>query len=466
MLSDSSGTSVATPEDIMTSQGLVSFIDASPTPFHAVAESRRRLEAEGFSFMPETASWHVEPGGRYYTVRNDSSLIAFVVGKYSGELSFRIACAHVDSPALRIKQVKELTGPGSYVRLNVEEYGSLIERSWLDRPLSVAGRALVREDGRIRSRLVMLDREALIIPSVAIHLNRAVNDGVALNRQVDLCPLLAAGGGGRLADETPKGEASLDSLVAHKLGVDVEQLLACDLIVCNRQQPVVWGAGGEFISAPRLDDLQCAYALLEGFLAASDKCATLDGGVSVLCLLDHEEVGSRTMKGAQSTFVSDVLQRIAYRADPTPEGLQCALRRSFMVSSDNAHATHPNHPELSDEGNRVWLNGGIVIKENAQQRYATDALSRAFFSEICRRANVPVQHYANRSDITCGSTIGNMLASELGVLTVDVGAPQLAMHSAFETAGMLDTDYLTRAFAAYFAVTHTLEPDGSILFFA
>lgn len=435
-------------------QGLARFIDASPTAFHAVTEARCRLDAAGFSFVPETDAWQLEPGGNYYTIRNDSSLVAFRLGAHMGPPAFRIAAAHVDSPALRIKQVADLHGPGSYVRVNVEEYGSLIERSWLDRPLSVAGRALVMEDGRIRSRLVTLDRESLIIPSVAIHLNRKVNEGVELNQQVDLIPLLTASG----ADGAAESAASIDALVVRSLGIAPDQLLARDLIVCNRQRPVVWGEKGEFISAPRLDDQQCAYAALEALLAS--RC---DTAVSVLYLADHEEVGSRSMKGAQSSFLLDVLRRIAgTRGDADPVTLQRALRQSFVVSCDNAHATHPNHPELSDEGNRVWLNGGVVIKENAQQRYATDALSRAVFEEVCRRADVPTQYYANRSDIPCGSTIGNMIASELGVPTVDVGAPQLSMHSVFETAGTRDIEYMVRALAAFYDTSLDFGADGSI----
>ena len=434
-------------------QGLAHFIDASPTAFHAVTEARRRLDAAGFSFVSEADAWQLEPAGKYYTVRNDSSLIAFRLGAHGELPAFRIAAAHVDSPALRIKQVADIHGPGPYVRVNVEEYGSLIERSWLDRPLSVAGRALVLQDGRIRSRLVTLDRESLIIPSVAIHLNRKVNEGVELNRQQDLIPLLSAGGA-----DAAEPAGGIDALVARSLGIEPDQLLARDLIVCNRQQPVVWGEQDEFISAPRLDDQQCAYAALEAFVAA--RC---DAPASVLYLTDHEEVGSRSMKGAQSSFLRDVLQRIACATgDADPVALQRALRRSFVVSCDNAHATHPNHPELSDEGNRVWINGGVVIKENAQQRYATDALSRAVFEEVCHRADVPTQHYANRSDIPCGSTIGNMVASELGVPTVDVGAPQLAMHSAFETAGTRDTEYLARALEAFYETSLDFGADGSI----
>ncbi len=444
MLSDSSGASAIAPEDILTSRNLAAFIDASPTPFHAVVELCRRLDEAGFTRLEEAEAWDLAKGRGYYVTRDGSSLIAFRIPSDAASLAFRIVATHVDSPALRIKPVADLPGPGTYLRLNVEGYGSRIERSWLDRPLALAGRIFAERDGRIEGRLVVLD-DVVNIPSVAIHLNRKVNEEGALNVRADLCPLMSAG---------RVGQGGLDGLLARELDLAPQALLAYDLIVCNRQHGLVWGAENEFVSAPRLDNLQGTYAALEGFVGAGEGRA-----VPMLCCMDNEEVGSRTRKGALSSFMVGTIERVAHALGEDDEGFRRAIARSFAVSSDNAHAVHPNHPELTDEGNRVWLNGGVVIKENAQQRYATDALSRAVFEEICRRAHVPTQHYANRSDIPCGSTIGNMLASSLGVPTVDIGAAQLAMHSAFETAGVCDTGHLMRAIAAFYETALLGEPN-------
>lgn len=519
-------------DDAALAHGFARFVNECPTPFHAVSWMSERLDAVGFEHLREVDSWQLEAGHAYYVVRNESSLIAFRMGTTESLPRFNIAAAHVDSPALRIKPVAELAGPGEYVRLNVEVYGSINERTWLDRPLSVAGRVLVRANGRIESRLFAPRRDVVIIPSVAIHLNRKINEEGALNRQIDLCPLFgaapdtdaksanvaaqavvtASAAVGAPENEAPVGVATpddrcmraaslgmtktdnvraaqgltgvpaqataprvrsnggtntspFDAFVAHELGVAPEQIVASDLIVCNRQSAFVWGESGEFVSGPRLDDLLCAYAGFEAMLAVNNVACDVaceERTTPVLICVNNEEVGSTTMQGANSSFVRDVLERIVGACDVRQDAMRRAMAQSFVASCDNAQAVHPNHPELLDQGNRCWLNGGPVIKESAQQRYATDAVSRAVFEEVCSRAGVPTQVFATRSDIPCGSTIGNMLASSLGVRTVDVGAAQLAMHSSYETAGAHDVAHMARALASLFVSDILLGDDGSV----
>lgn len=439
------------------SEELLDFISDSPSMFHTIHTVRRYLDEEGFTYLPESRSWNIRQGGAYYTVRNNSSLIAFKVGSNLGDggmaapdedsaerfdrtvpggFHFQIAAAHADSPTYKVKAAPELTGPGAYVRLNVESYGGVIDSTWLDRPLSVAGRVMVRSGNRIESRLLSIDRDILLIPNVAIHMNHNVNKGMAYNRQVDLCPLFSAG-------ELDAG--SFDELVAEELSVKPDDILGRDLFLVNRQQPCLWGAADEFVSAPKLDDLQGAFSCLKGFLASEN-----DATVNVFACFDNEEVGSGTKQGALSTFLADTLMRTTAALGGSREDYCRALAKSFLVSCDNAHAVHPNHPEKTDDENRVWLNRGPVIKEAANQKYTTDAFSRAVFAEICRRADVPFQLFANRSDSAGGSTLGNLSNTQVSVHAVDVGMPQLAIHSAFETAGADDTAFAIRALTAFY----------------
>ncbi len=435
-----------------TTRGLLDFIRRCASPYHTVATIRERLEDKGFECLSEQGAWNIRLGGRYYVVRNGSSVIAFVVGShvYGDALRFKVTASHSDSPTYKVKANGELRGPGPYLRLNVEGYGGMIDRTWLDRPLGVAGRVMVREGNTIRPRLFDADEDLLLIPSVAIHLNRDVNEQGALNRQVDMCPLFACD-----AD----GSQSFDAVVADRLGVAASDVLAHDLVLVNRQEPCTWGARREFVSAPRLDDLQCAYSLLEAFLGARDERSVL-----VFACFNNEEVGSGTMQGALSTFMPDVLRRVAGALSVASDAYRRAVARSFMVSCDNAHAVHPNHPELHDEGNRAWINGGVVIKESAKQRYCTDAVGRALFAELCARANVPTQTFANRSDMVGGSTLGNLAQRKVSMLALDLGLPQLAMHSAYETAGVLDTAYMVRAMRSFYDTDWSFGPDGSIAF--
>ena len=431
------------------SRSLVDFIHESPTSFHAVHAISSRLAEAGFRRLGECERWDLRRGGRYYVVRNDSSVVGFRIGREVRDPSFTIALAHTDSPTLRLKPSFELEGPCGYVRVDVEPYGGLIDRTWLDRPLTVGGRVFVREGSRIERRLVCPDADLLIIPSLAIHMKRDVNTDGAIDRTHDIYPVFSAGG---------LRPGALARVLAHEAGAEPDQVLSADLMLVNRQRGVVWGAAEEFVSAPRIDDLQCAFGALTAFLGHDDN----PSAVTVLACLDNEEVGSSTMQGALSTFVSETLERVDSALDPSREAHHTALARSFVVSADNAQAVHPNHPELSDELNRPRLNGGVVVKVAARQTYATDAFSRAVFAAVCADAGVPVQTYANRSDMPGGSTMGNLLLRGAGIHTVDVGLAQLAMHSSFETAGALDTGHFARAMRALFEARIRYLPDGAI----
>ena len=418
-------------------EGLLRFVEDSPSMFHTVAAIRSRLDAAGFAYLPEAKAWDCKPGGRYYTVRNNSSIIAFKVGaEVADGYHFQVAASHSDSPTFKVKAHAELDGPAGYKRMNVEAYGGMIDYTWFDRPLSVAGRVMVETENRIESILLSLDRDIALIPSVAIHMDHGVNSGFAPNRRVDLCPVVSTG---KLSGET------FDTFLADELGVHPDQIMGRDLYLVNRQKPVIWGAADEFISGPRLDDLMCAYTSLEAFVRSSNETC-----VSVYCCFDNEEVGSNTKQGAMSTFLPDVLKRLNASLGMGEEAYYRALATSLLVSCDNAHAVHPNHPEKSDEGNRALLNKGIVVKEAANQKYCTDAFSRAAFCAVCKNAGVPYQRFANRSDMAGGSTLGNLSNIQASMHGVDVGCPQLAMHSAYETAGSRDVMHAIRALLAFY----------------
>ena len=423
-------------EERQAAEGLLSFVRQSPSMFHAVKAIRNRLDAAGFTYLPETAPWECAAGGSYYTVRNNSSIIAFKVGaELPDAYHFQITASHTDSPAFKVKSNPDIAGPASYQRLNVEAYGGMIDYTWFDKPLSLAGRVMVETENRIDSVLVSTQNIALI-PSLAIHMDHGVNSGFAPNRRTDLVPLISTG---KLKSET------INTFLADEVGAYPDQIMGFDLYLANSQEPCLWGAAEEFVSAPRLDDLMCAYTSLEAFLrSANESC------VSVLCCFDNEEVGSNTKQGAMSTFLPDTLKRLNVALGHDAEMYRRALAASFLVSCDNAHAVHPNHPEKSDEGNCAYLNQGIVVKEAANQKYCTDALSRAVFSAVCKNAGVPFQRFANRSDMAGGSTLGNLSNIQASMHGVDVGCPQLAMHSAFETAGSRDVMLAIRALLAFY----------------
>ena len=420
-------------------RSLFAFIKNSPTAWHACACAAAALEGAGFEELEERAAWRLRPGGRYFVRRNGSALLAFSLPEDFG--GFLMWAAHTDSPCFLVKG--EAPAAGMYTRLSVEKYGGMLCASWMDRPLSLAGRVTVREGEGLRTRLIDLDRDLLLIPSVAIHMDRTVNDGKKLDVNVDMLPLL----GSELA------ERRLARLTAEAAAVSEEDVVSSELLVYSRTPGTIWGADGEYISAPRLDDLQCVFAGLQGLLTA--KPGT---NAPLLCLFDNEEVGSGTRQGADSDFLASVLERIC---GSLGRDLRQTLAASFMVSADNAHAVHPNHPEYADRGDRPRMNGGVVIKRNANRKYATDAISAAVFEELCARAGIPVQRYSNRPDLPGGSTLGNISGSHVSVPTVDIGHTQLAMHSAYETAGAADTETMIRAARAYFESAYS-EKDGKI----
>lgn len=420
---------------------LSSFIASSPSKFHVVANIARKLLNDGYTELKESADWDIERGGKYFLTRNGSSIVAFKVG--SDPKGFNVMASHADSPTFKLKPNAELETLGKYIRLNTERYGGMIMSTWLDRPLSVAGRVTLQQGGRIRTALVNLDEDTLLIPSVAIHMNRNANEGMSYNPQVDTIPLMGS--------EAAKGK--LMSSIAANLGVKESEILSSDMFLYNRTPASVWGNDGEFVSSPKLDDLQCAYATLQGFLAG-DNPET----VSVYCVFDNEEVGSGTKQGADSDLLRLTTERICLKLQLCKWKM---LANSFMVSADNAHAVHPNHPEYADPTNRPFMNGGIVIKHNGNERYATDAVSETIFRRICQAIGVPTQTYANRSDLPGGSTLGNISTAQVSMPTVDIGLAQLAMHSSYETAGAMDTLYLERASAEFYRTAIINHGDGN-----
>ena len=408
-------------------QALFSYIAACPTAFQAAAHTAALLEAEGYRLLRETEEWTLEPGGRYYVMRNGSSLIAFRLPK-GRPVGFMMTAAHGDSPTFKIKENAELTGENE-TRLSVEGYGGMLCASWMDRPLSVAGRAMVRTEDGVAMRLIDLHDDLALIPNVAIHMNRDANNGAKYNFAVDMQPLYGEKGGFRRR-------------IAEAAGVAEEDLLTHDLFLYNPQPGVEWGG---YISAPRLDDLQCAFAALQGFLTAGESQSA-----AVYCLFDNEEVGSQTKQGAASTFLRETLERIC---DALGLTLRTMAAGSFLLSCDNAHAVHPNHPEYADKNHAVRMNGGVVIKYNASQRYTTDAVSAALFQTVCEAAGVPFQRYANRPDMAGGSTLGSIANTQVSLNMADIGLAQLAMHSAFETAGAEDTAHMVQALKTFFGMT-------------
>ena len=427
---------------------LLDFIEKSPTAFHAVENICSELEASGRTRLTEGEKWALEPGRGYFVTRNMSSVIAFDVPEGEAD-SFRMIAAHSDSPTFKIKENAELSVRGKYTQLNVEKYGGMLFSPWFDRPLSVAGRVVVRTEKGVEARLINVDRDLLVIPNVAIHMNREINDGFKYNAQTDMMPLFG--------DDTAKD--GFKKLIAETAGVPEEDLLGTDLFLYPRIKPAVVGNSGEYIMSPRLDDLECAWSGLRAFIDAEKP----DRGINMLCVFDNEEVGSGTKQGADSTFLYDVMQRICISLGLDPEASYRAAAASFMLSADNAHAVHPNHPEKTDAENCVFMNEGIVIKFNANQRYTTDGVSAAFFHKLLKDADVPFQHFANRSDAAGGGTLGNISGSHVSINTLDIGLAQLAMHSVCETAGAKDVEYMVRGMAAFYASRVSIGRDGEFI---
>lgn len=417
------------------SKGMLEFIKKSPSVFHAIEAIKNELEKEGFEELSESKKWNLERGKKYYVTRNYSSIIAFKIGENVEDYSFNIVASHSDSPSFKIKDNYKIESNNKYIQLNTEKYGGMIYSTWFDRPLSVSGRIVIKNEDNIETRLVNIDRDLVIIPNIAIHMNKDVNSSMKYNEQVDLLPLYGS----------MKDIDSFMDVVSEYAGVDKESILSSDLFLYNRMEPSIWGGSEEFISSSKLDNLQCAYATLKGFINGNNTKS-----INVYCCFDNEEVGSETKQGASSTFLEDVLKRINNNLGKTNEDYLCALASSFMISADNAHAVHPNHPEKSDPINRVYMNEGIVIKHNANQKYTTDAVSSAVFQSLCQASNVPYQHYTNRSDMAGGSTLGNIASLNVSVNTVDIGLAQLAMHSSYETSGIMDTYFMVKVIEEFF----------------
>ena len=426
----------------MYTKQLLNYIENSPTAYQAVDSAAKMLEEQGFVRLGAQDAWTLAPGQGYYTVQNGTSIIAFRMpaGKID---SVMLAASHSDSPTFKLKAVCE-ADTGDYVKLNTERYGGMIMSTWLDKPLSLAGRLVVKSEDGIKTVSVKMDRDLVLIPNVAIHQNRKHNDGFAYNAQTDMMPLYGM--------SSAKG--SLMVTVAEAAGVNAEDVIGSDLYLYNRTPATVWGAEHAFFSAPRIDNLMCAYGTLQGLLQSERAENTLQ----VWACFDNEETGSRTKQGAGALWMRDTLERVC---ETNSTDLRRVLPASMMLSADNAHAKHPNHPELSDAQNAPRMGGGVVIKANASQSYATDGISCAIFSEICKKAGVPTQPFANRSDSPGGSTLGSIADTLLPMNTVDIGMAQLAMHSSYETAACVDNEHIVNASRAFFETVIKLDADGN-----
>lgn len=406
---------------------ILSFLDRSVSVYHAVKNVREQLTLAGYTELLECDAWTLAPGGKYFVERGGSAIIAFVYDPSAR--GFLMAATHADSPSFRVKG--ESTVRGAYTRLSVERYGGPVLHTWLDRPLSLAGRVMVKEGDALVSRLVHIDRDLCVIPTLAPHLNR--QESFAPNVAVDLQPLLAVG-----------TEGGLSALLAQTLGVEESAIVSHDLTLYNRDAARACGLNGELLVAPRIDDLGSTYAALMGLLASDPK-----GMIPLLAVFNNEEVGSATNEGAASTFLRDVLERVG------GERLKAMLATSFLVSADNGHALHPNHPQFSDADNAPTLGSGVMIKVNSNRSYATDGFSEGVFRTLCERAGVPTATYYNRADLRGGSTLGSISDTVVAVPTIDIGLPQLAMHSSNECAALSDVDAMIHAFVAFFSCAYS-----------
>lgn len=421
---------------------LLEFIEKSPCSYFAVENVRQELVQEGFREWKETESGEIDGDAAHFMIRNGSSLVAFRLPEecrkeksLNGIRGFHIIASHCDSPSFKIKENPEITVEDQYVKLNTEKYGGMILSTWLDRPLSAAGRIALRGEGGIEEKLVNIGEDLMVIPNLAIHMNREMNQGIAYNAQVDMLPLYSG--------SPQSGGLLVKAAAAAK--VDVKDIAGHDLFLYVREKGRIIGENGEFILSPRLDDLQCVYASKEAFF-----CGRPKDYINVLAVFDNEEVGSSTRQGADSTFLQDALSMIVGAFHGDGEELRRLVAGSFLISADNAHGVHPNHPGKADPTNRPYLNGGLVIKYHGSQRYTTDGISAAYIKYWCAQALVPYQTYTNRSDIVGGSTIGNISMAHVSLASADVGLPQLAMHSAVETAGVRDTEYALRTFKVFY----------------
>lgn len=418
-------------------QDLFDFIESSPTACHTVQTAAAMLKAAGFTELRETEPWELQPGGRYFTTRSMSSVIAFRYPKQDFH-AFSVVAPHGDSPCFKIKGSPDMKVEGQYTKLNTEVYGGMTLHLWTDRPLSVAGRLTVRTETGVRSVLTDLKRDLLVIPGLAIHMNREANSGSKLDPQRDTLPLLGG------------SEADVLALAAEAAGVKKEDILSHELYLYHRARGTVYGAAEEFIAAPKLDDLECAFSAVTAFLQSenSENC-------TVCAVFDNEETGSMTRQGAGATFLSDVLARICRAAGKDEEQRQLAIQNGMLLSADNAHAVHPNYPEKADPTSRCYLNAGVVVKHSP--RYATDSMTAGVFRRICEKNNVPVQEFYNHSSNPGGGTLGLISIAQAAFPTVDIGLPQLSMHSPYETAGKADVAHMVNAMTAFYNASFTWE---------
>ena len=414
---------------------LCRYLDAAHSVYHAVAYLEKELHEAGYTCLYENKQWDLVPGGKYYFSRGGTSLIAFRIPQDRPK-GFLMSASHSDRPTFKVKENAELRG--SYTRLAVERYGGMLISTWLDRPLSIAGRVMVESGQGVESKLFDIDRDLLMIPNVAIHMNRQVNEEQKWNPAVDCIPLLGS----------KESAGKLAELMEQQAG---GKILGHDLFLYVRGKARVWGIENEYISAQALDDLECAWGCTQGFLSAEESGAS----IPLMCVFDSEEVGSSSVQGAGSTLLADAVARICAACGVDPHRM---LAQSFMVSADNGHALHPNHPELADSANAPIMGEGVVLKYNSMLKYCTDGLSSAIFRKICARANVKLQTFCNRPDIAGGSTLGCISLGQVSVPTADIGLPQLAMHSSFETAAVADVVSLVDAMKAYYSAT--LEVEG------
>ncbi len=423
---------------------MLSFIENSPTPYHVVANLKKELVQDKYTVIKEKDAWELGAGGMYAVDRNGSSLIAFRIPRKKSYRGFLIIASHSDSPSWKIKENPELKND-YYVRLNTEGYGGMLCAPWFDRPLSVAGRLYIKEKERasaeksVKQVLVNVNRDLVMLPSLAIHMNRGANHGQEYNAAKDMVPLYG----------DASAEGTFLSVIAEAARVKEKDILGHDLYLYDRTNPSIWGHEDEFFSVSRIDNQECAYTTFQGFLNADEQRRTENDYIPVYCIFDNEEVGSTTKQGAASTFLRDTLRRIVLSLNMGEEKYYRMIAESFMISADNAHAIHPNHFDKADPVNRPKMNDGIVIKSAANQKYTTDAFSEAIVKMVCQRANVPWQIFTNRSDVPGGSTLGNISTTQVAIRTADIGLAQLAMHSPYETAGTEDISYMV-AFAREF----------------
>lgn len=423
---------------------LIDFINNSPTCFNAIKNIEQDLIEKGFVLLDEKEKFSIIKGNSYYVKRNDSSLIAFTVGnKIDESYAFNIVASHVDSPCFKIKPIAEAK-TGIYNKINIEPYGGMINSTWLDRPLSIAGRVTYLENGIAKNKIINVNKPCLMIPNKCIHFVRNMNDGYVYNYDRDLQPFYSQ-----------EDATSLLEIISEESGIEVSNIISFDLFAYNYEKGYVWGKDDEFISCSRLDDLECAFISKESLLSSKN-----DNRINVACFFNNEEVGSLSYQGASSDLLIKTLSRINKALLFDEEVFNCAIARSFMLSSDNAHSVHPNDETITDRYNKVYMNKGIVIKSNAREKYISDGLSSAVVILMCKNSNVPYQLFANKSDIPGGSTLGNLSNNQVSIRGADIGLSQLAMHSSFETAGTKDIEYLFELLKYYYSSSINFNKDN------